>query len=238
MSDIDLYLDSVASYENLQNRRPDYPLAQKAFFDLVSIKFKGRQNINVADFCCGTGNNTKLVGDHFLINKSSLIDINEKFLDIARNSHIRALDLVTLESDILKVELRPEHDLVISMFAYHHVTDSDKAKYIRIAKDALKKGGILLVGEIYIPDKETTIIYYEELINETPFNLRTPEYERFLRQTAASDQFEYKVSREFAHNQLNDAGFQLAPEDAFMIWPKDKRFGQDVGMFVEAWVLG
>ena len=100
----------------------------------------------------------------------------------------------------------------------------------------MKVGGILLLGEIYSPNKETTLAYYEHLIEAIPPRVRTPELEKFLNQTAESDDFEYKVSREFAHNQLTAAGFRLL--DSIKIWPTDKIFTPDVGTFVEAWQLG
>jgi cyclopropane fatty-acyl-phospholipid synthase-like methyltransferase len=164
-----------------------------------------------------------------------LVDINKQFLDIALKSDIRALEIVPIESDILKVNLKAEHDLVISMFAYHHVPNQDKSKYIEVVKDALKVGGIFLLGEIYSPDKETTLAYYEHLLEAIPSRVRTHELEKFLRQTAESDDFEYKVSRDFAHNQLTAAGFKLL--DGIKIWPTDKTFTPDVGTFVEVWQL-
>jgi ubiquinone/menaquinone biosynthesis C-methylase UbiE len=233
MNDIDLYEKSVDKYEELQEKRPDYVYARKAFLDLVSIHFKGE--LTVADFCCGTANNTHLISQKFTIRKATLIDINKQFLDIAEKSDIHALEIVPVRSDILKVSLKAEHDLVISMFAYHHVSNKDKAKYIEIAKDALKVGGILLLGEIYSPNKETTLAYYQYLLEAIPHHVRTPELEKFLKQTAESDDFEYKVSREFAHNQLIAAGFRLL--DGIKIWPIDSKFTPDVGTFVEVWKL-
>ena len=235
MTNIDVYEKSTGSYEGLQERRPDYVGAQKAFWDLASIHLKGKSKIVIADFCCGVGNNTKMIANKFSVAKATLVDINKEFLQIAKNAGIKAIEIDTIKSDILKVDLRPEHDLVISMFAYHHVPDGDKKIFIDVAKSALKLGGIILLGEIYSPDRSTTLAYYEHLLSSIQPDLRTPELERFLRQTAESDDFEYKVSREFTHKQLIEAGFKLL--DEFKVWPTDKTFNKDVGTFVEAWQL-
>lgn len=236
MTDIDLYEKSADHYEMLQEKRPDYTGARRAFYDLVSVYLKNSTRpITLADFCSGTGNNTRLIADHFAVQKATLIDINRQFLDIAQKEGIRALEIVPIVSDILKVSLKPENDVVISMFAYHHVPDADKEKFIENAKCALKKSGVVLLGEIYSPDEQTTLAYYEHLLESIAPRQRTPELEKFLRQTATSDQFEYKVSRTFAHEQFKAAGFELI--QSVKVWPTDKSFSDDVGTFVEVWQL-
>lgn len=239
MTDIDLYEQSADQYENLQEKRPDYVLARKAFLQQATTHLKGE--LTIADFCCGTGNNTHLISQKFPIRKATLIDINRQFLDMALKSDIQAKEIVPIQSDILNVNLKGEHDLVISMFAYHHVRDQDKAKYIEVAKDALKVGGILLLGEIYSPDKHATLKYYDFLLSCIDPKIRTPELQKFLNQTAVSDEFEYKVSQKFAHDQLISAGFKLIG-GVDRIWPyptipQDVVFSKDVGTFVEVWKL-
>jgi ubiquinone/menaquinone biosynthesis C-methylase UbiE len=110
---------------------------------------------------------------------------------------------------------------------------TEKADYIEKAKDVLKKDGIILLGEIYVPDKEVTLEYYRQLYNEIP--KKSAELERFLMQTANSGRFEYKVTKEFADKQLIEAGFELV--ESKKIWPTDDRFGTNVGTFVEVWKL-
>ena len=52
MNDIDLYEQSADKHEQLQEKRPDYVYARKAFLDLAKIHLKGE--LYTADFCCGT----------------------------------------------------------------------------------------------------------------------------------------------------------------------------------------
>lgn len=203
--------------------------------DLVLAQFNAAGAISIADFCCGTGNNTKLLSEHLMVDKAALIDINKEFLQIATQSGIRAREVGTIQSDILNAALTPQYDLVISMFAYHHVPDADKGKYIEVVKSALKPGGVLLLGEIYVPDKATTHAYYSHLLEAIPVSERTPALETFLTQTAESDEFEYKVSRPLAHDQLKAAGFALVT--AKKIWPTET-FAEDVGTWVEVWKRG
>lgn len=237
MTDIDLYTQTTALYETLQQKRPDYVGARKALLELALKFLKDKAPLTIADFCCGTGNNTHLIADRIALHQATLIDINKEFLEIAAKSNIRAESVVPIQSDILKVSLRSEHDAIISMFAYHHVPDEDKEKYIEVSKDALKIGGVLLLGEIYSPDKATTLAYYDYLLKNIPQNSKSSELEKFIMQTANSDRFEYKVSREFTHQQLISAGFVL--RDGIKVWPlaTDTTFPEDVGTFVEVWEL-
>ena len=232
MPSIDLYQQSANHYDELQAKRPDYVSARKAFIDLATHFLTGKTDISVADFCCGTGNNTELLAERIAIRKATLIDINAEFLALAEKSELKKKvgELVTIQSDILHAPVQALNDIVISMFAYHHVLDDQKANYIEVAKSALKKGGILLLGEIYSPLRETTLKYYDDLLNAIDPRVRTPELQTFLRQTAESDDFEYKVSKQFAHDQLNKAGFKL--QISQKIWPDTL---DDVGTYVEVW---
>jgi cyclopropane fatty-acyl-phospholipid synthase-like methyltransferase len=141
-------------------------------------------------------------------------------------------ELVTIQSDILNASVPRENDIVISMFAYHHVPDQSKRKYIEVAKSALKRGGILILGEIYSPDRETTLKYYDDLWNAIDPRVQTPALQTFLKQTAESEDFEYKVSKQFAHDQLVAAGFKLLISKK--IWPDTL---DNVGTYVEVWKL-
>ncbi len=197
MPSIDLYQQQANHYDELQAKRPDYVSARRAFIDLATHFLTGKTDISVADFCCGTGNNTELLAQRITIRKATLIDINAEFLALAEQSELKKKvgELVTIQSDILHAPVQALNDIVISMFAYHHVPDDQKANYIEVAKSALKKGGILLLGEIYSPDRETTLKYYDDLLNAIDTRVQTPELRTFLKQTAESDDFEYKVSK-------------------------------------------
>ncbi len=233
MSDIDLYNKSPKEYEHLQHMRPDYVGAIGEFLDLATKYLKDKKDVTIADFCCGTGENTERLVGKMKIRRATLIDINKEFLRIVMEKKFGIEEVIPVVSDILEAQVPNDNDAVISMFAYHHVTDDRKAKYISAAKAALKSGGILLLGEIYSPDKQTTLDYYEHLIRSIPGAEQNVPLQTFLRQTAQSDDFEYKVSRAFAHEQLKRAGFELI--EAKKIWPTDDTFPIDIGTFVEVW---
>ena len=164
MSSIDLYTKSPDNFDQLQSKRPDYVGAQKAFVDLAIKYLKDKDDVSIVDFCCGTGGDSKLLTENISIDKITLVDINKDFLHIAVDRKIKASTVLTIESDILNAKLKSYNDAVISMFAYHHVPDKDKIHFVNKAKASLKPGGIVFLGEIYSPDKKTTLDYYKYLI--------------------------------------------------------------------------
>lgn len=235
MSDIDLYTVHPDHYDRLQHLRPDYVGAQQAFIDFAVKYLKDKKDAAIVDFCSGVGKDSLLISDRIPVGTARLIDINKDFLRIALEKGIKAKNVIAIQSDILNADVGSGSDTVISMFAYHHVPDAEKAAYIEKVKDALKPGGVLLLGEIYSQGPETTIRYYDHLIDSIPAAAKDDELRTFLKQTAQSDNFEFKVSREFAHDQLSKAGFELLESEK--IWPKDNHFSADVGTFVEVWKL-
>lgn len=234
MSDIELYDSSPEEYEDLQLRRPDYVQSIVEFRKLAKKYLIDKENIVIADFCCGTGKNTALLAQDLNINKAWLIDINKDFLEIAQKRGIQSV-VIPISGDIINVELTCDCDAVISMFAYHHIKDEQKIVYLEQVKSALKTNGILFLGEIYSPDSETTVGYYNKLLSEIGDNSRIDELRKFLMETAKSDNFEFKVSKDFANKQLANSGFVL--EEDVKIWPLDNEFDSNIGMFVEVWRL-
>ncbi len=232
-SDVNLYEESTDSYDKLQNLRPDYTGAKNSLLDLAFKYTGGVKTVSLADFCCGTGINTKMLAEKLSISYSILIDINKKFIEIAKSSNIKT-KIKTVVSDILKAKLpffTQKVDIVVSMFAYHHITDEHKYIYIKKIAEFLKKDGLLLLGEIYLPNKELTLEYYKKVYNS--IENKSPELERFLMETASSNNFEYKVPKEFADKQLISANFTLL--ESRKIYPTDNSFDKDVGTFVEVW---
>lgn len=231
MADIEAYA-SAQEYMGYQKLRPDYTVAISTALSLAK-KYAGKDAV-LADFCCGTGSNTKefakLIGG---LSKATLIDINAEFLEDAKKSGINAQELVIICEDILKAKLKKESELVLSIFAYHHVTDDAKERYVKQVKSALKKGGILILVEIYIPNKSLTLKYYEKLFDEIPKKIQG--LKEFLEQTAKSSDFEFKVAKDFADKQFLKNGFTKIEE--VKIWPKDKTFSEDVGTFVQIFRL-
>lgn len=236
MPDIDLYREAPEKYHGYQSTRPDYSVANDRAIELVARHLVGKTNVAVADFCCGIGSNTLTLANKLGgIKKALLIDINETFLAQAKKSNIKTRELVVTRADILEAKIDQEYNCVLSLFAYHHVANDQKQRYIDQVKAALKPDGLLVLAEIYLPDRATTRAYYDKLIQAIPADKRSPGLIAFLEQTARSQDFEFKVSRTFAADQLTSSGFTCLVEER--IWPQDDELGEDVGTFVQIWLV-
>ncbi|HZJ40935.1 MAG TPA: class I SAM-dependent methyltransferase, partial [Candidatus Saccharimonadales bacterium] len=159
-ADISLYNTHPNKYNDIQNLRPDYKKAIETTVELAIKYMDGKNAVSIADFCGGTGAITKKIADIINIDKAKIIDINQDFLNIAQKADIKVKKLEASCSDILDIKLDKEYDLILSVFAYHHVPDDKKEKYLKQVLDGLKKNGILVLTEIYLPNKEITLEYY------------------------------------------------------------------------------
>jgi len=233
MNTIKVYKE-VEKYEKFQYLRPDYVKAISVSLDLAKKYTENLSQIIVSDFCCWTGSNTrKLAEKTHGIEKAILIDINSKFLELAELSGSKIKKIEIINKDILETNLWWESDLVLSIFAYHHITNNDKIKYVMKIKEALKKNGVVILTEIYLPNKESCTKYYNKLINEIPKDKFIPGLEEFLNQTAESDDFEFKVSKKFADNQFKENNFIKLEE--VKIRPLDNTFEYDIWTFVQVY---
>jgi ubiquinone/menaquinone biosynthesis C-methylase UbiE len=215
MSDINLYNSYPDKYNELQNLRPDYPKAIKLSLELAN-KYTVGQEINLFDICCGTGSNSLAFSKMHPLNKVLLVDINQEFLNIAKDSEIDAKEKQIICSDIRFVsDVGKNYNLVFSIFAYHHVPDADKASYVQVIKDSMVEGGILVLTEIFFDSLDLQNKYYKDLFNSIDNKYKTKELQEFLEQTSNSSDSEFKVSKNFTDKQFAD--FELLEETK--IWP-------------------
>ncbi len=234
---IRLYDDHPELYESIQLQRPDYYGAVTKAVELAQAHLSSQPSIRLVEFCSGTGLNSKRLAERLgSIERCVLVDINPKLLEIAELSGIPSRELNPIAADVLHATIPADNNVVLSMFAYHHIPNDKKLAFVTKAFEALNSQGVVVLAEIYSPDQVTTEKYYAKLVSEMSGSGMSVEMREFLSQTASSLDFEFKISREFCHEQFGQSGFTLNAETK--IWPKDNELGEDVGTYVEIWKKG
>lgn len=227
--DIKLYNEAPDKYDEVQYLRPDYSGAIERTIILSAEQLKLKKNISLVDFCGGTGSMINKLSEEISIEKAVLIDINQEFLNIAKGSITKIKNFQTICSDIIDAKIEKNFDLVLSVFAYHHVPNEVKKLYLKKAYDCLHEGGVLILTEIYLANKDLAIKYYDKLYNE--INVDNKLLKQFLKETAESSDYEYKVAKDFADKQIAEVGFKEIHKEK--IWPLDGSFSEDVGTFIQ-----
>lgn len=224
--DITIYESEQEHYEKLTSARKDYARAIE-YAATSAFEFFPDGDVSkaiICDFCCGPGIATKWVSKYFgTIGGAVLIDIDEKFIELARNANIRADQAFYIHSDILKVDfdkwgLTGRADIVFGTYSYHHIPDELKSEYVEQAYKVLKPGGVVILNEIYLK-KEWQIPYYETLTDDSLENVPEELRQKFRRmnnEVARSSNFEFKVEMEYARADWERKFEELR---TIKIWP-------------------
>ena len=105
------------------------------------------------DLGSGTGNLTEHLPDDAHI---ICVDVSAAMLKIAREKFKSKTNLEFVREDILQYVLNqlPEVDGVVSTYALHHLTASEKAMALGAISARLKPGGFIAVGDLMFEDNE------------------------------------------------------------------------------------
>lgn len=137
--DYDKILDKVVEYADIQNSR-----------------------VKVLDIGMGTGNLTL----RFIRKGLSVIGIepSEKMREIAQK---KCPDLKIYDGHFLDIPLKEQTiDVIVSSFAFHHLTEEDKSQSIIEMKRVLKPGGKIVIADLMFKNKTEETSIKERLRNE------------------------------------------------------------------------
>jgi ubiquinone/menaquinone biosynthesis C-methylase UbiE len=229
--DIDIY-KNPDDYQKLQLLRPDYVGALNTVLDMATVCFPPQRSIRVLDVCGGTGFISHTLTKQLSIEHVTIVDINQKLLDQSKARTWKNVEVKIICSDVMDAPIQDHsYDLILSIFAYHHIVDDEKFKFLQRIRKALSPQAFLIVAEIYLPDQEKTESYYAHLLQAVPTEKRSDEFVEFLRQTAQSEDSEFKVGKNIAEEHVQQAGFKIVQEKK--IWPTDAFFPSEIGTFVQ-----
>ena len=108
------------------------------------------ENPLVLDIGAGTGN----LSEKFLDKKLMVtaIDPSVKMREMCKEKYP---DLEILSGDFLDIPLPPESiDIIVSSYAFHHLTDEEKAVSVSLMRDILQPGGRIIIADLMFEDRE------------------------------------------------------------------------------------
>lgn len=144
----DLWADEYDKSVNLSEESNEYPFAgYKDVLNYIYNTVRENDYVNVLDIGFGTGILTTRLYDEGC--NITGIDFSENMIDIARQKMPQATLLNWDFSIGLPDKIRKcKFDCIISTYAIHHLTDKEKASFIKLLSSMLNKEGKMLIGDI------------------------------------------------------------------------------------------
>ncbi len=132
----------------------------------------------------GTGNLTKLLSGYSSVTS---VDLSEKMMEIARAKLPDSENISFVKSDILEVfdTLSSKFDIVLSSYAIHHLTDSEKEILFGNCKNILTLDGIMVFGDLMFENESTKDLLFD--------SFRENKQEALIREI--SEEFSWDVEK-------------------------------------------
>ena len=129
----------------------------------------------ILDLCSATGLCALSVSNVIPAERIVLVDIDAIALDVGMRRHFAKNTVVTpVCEDAVTYYDGSSYDLILMNSAYHHIENEGKVEFLRNAGVHLAPGGMLLVGDHFLPPythtryeyRRSVIAFYSDLIRE------------------------------------------------------------------------
>ncbi len=113
---------------------------------------------------CGTGNTTKVIPN--TLKKIICVDVSSEMIRVAKKK-IKDKKIIFVKDDLLSFlhsYEKKDIDVIVSMYAIHHLTQKEKHKLFQAAYDILKDKGKIIFADLMFKDRR----YKKEMIKKYP----------------------------------------------------------------------
>lgn len=121
------------------------------------IKYNKIESPKILDLGCGPGRITKLVANSIRDFDYSVtgLDISEGFIAIANKNNTDE-KITFINQDFIESDLdESSFDVIFLQGFYHHIDPQERPVFLEKTKQLLKDGGLIILGDEYIPDYNT-----------------------------------------------------------------------------------
>jgi ubiquinone/menaquinone biosynthesis C-methylase UbiE len=125
-------------------------------------ELKKYENPLVLDIGVGTGN----LSAHFLEKGLTVtaIDPSQKMREICQSKYP---DLEVLSGDLLDIPLPPESiDIIISSYAFHHLTEEEKTVSVSLMRDILQPDGRIVIADLMFKNQQEKEYIRQKLLDQ------------------------------------------------------------------------
>lgn len=183
----DLWADGYDKSVNLSEESNEYPFAgYNNVLNEIYLQVRQKEYADILDIGFGTGILTTRLYD--LGYKITGIDFSAKMIDIVKQKMPGATLIKWDFSKGLPEEINNQRfDYIVSTYALHHLTDTEKVNFIHSLSHLLKPSGRILIGDVSFEtrtelekckenyfdfwDSEEVYFIAEEMIDSLGYNL-------------------------------------------------------------------
>lgn len=236
------FSDDARQYERAQKPRVDVRIVLDKAKELANKILNNKNKAIVVDVCCGTGLSLKGIANHPNIKRVIGIDVSQNFLNFLKTiPEFKNVETICADAATVKMP-NSSVDLVIAVFAHHHIKHKDKKKFLKNIYRILKPDGYVIVGEHILP-------LYEKELNESYKEGTRQFYKRVIQEITDKEKYkdsieliqnyirygiegkhEYKVDYQRTIDDFKTANLYIKKE--MKVWPKDDSLPEKAGNFV------
>jgi cyclopropane fatty-acyl-phospholipid synthase-like methyltransferase len=153
--EMSLYID-VEDYDKHEEKHAYFQEMMQKMIDIFIVHSSRRtEPCRVLEFGAGTGIFTKRLANQPDISKIVAIEIDWHCFNKLKSRFRKiASKIETLYEDSRTYDPEGTFNYVFSSFADHHIKISDKFQYFENVKRNLKSGGLMIVGDEFLPEYE------------------------------------------------------------------------------------
>ncbi|SHJ69378.1 class I SAM-dependent methyltransferase [Tepidibacter formicigenes] len=134
--------------------------------EAIISKIEDKKNATVLEIGTGTGNLTKLLYE----NKFQVVGIEPSY-EMRKIAKLKLPNVEILDGHFLSIPIRKKVDVIVTSYAFHHLTIKEKKKALVYLDSFLEEGGKIIIADTMFESEEYKTRLLEYVESTGAFNL-------------------------------------------------------------------